>query len=96
MVISRYQLDSLLPRTFLGMFRSGTILNDTWEIKRRIGQGSFCELFLARNIIDRNAPLVAIKAQNDDIEASIIRVEGALYAGVETSLPTHSLLCRRS
>lgn len=58
------------------MFRPGTILNDTWEIKRRIGQGSFCELFLARNIIDKDAPLVAVKAQNDDIEASIIRVEG--------------------
>jgi hypothetical protein len=56
------------------MFRPGTILNDTWEVKRRIGQGSFCELFLARNIVDRDAPMVAVKAQNSDIEASIIRV----------------------
>ena len=57
------------------MFRPGTILNDTWEVKRRIGQGSFCELFLARNIVDRDAPMVAVKAQNSDIEASIIRVQ---------------------
>lgn len=56
------------------MFKPGTILNDTWEVKRRIGQGSFCELFLAHNIVDKNAPLVAVKAQNDGIEASIIRV----------------------
>jgi casein kinase 1 len=58
------------------MFRPGTILNDTWEIKRRIGQGSFCELFLARNIIDMDAKFVAIKAQNEGIDAPIIRVEG--------------------
>ena len=56
------------------MFRAGTILNDTWEVRRRIGQGSFCELFLARNIVDKEAPMVAVKAQNSDIEASIIRV----------------------
>jgi hypothetical protein len=56
------------------MFRPGTILNDTWEVKRRIGQGSFCELFLAHNIVDSSAPSVAIKAQNEGIEASIIRV----------------------
>jgi hypothetical protein len=56
------------------MFRPGTILNDTWEVKRRIGQGSFCELFLAHNIVDTTAPSVAIKAQNEGIEASIIRV----------------------
>lgn len=56
------------------MFRPGTILNDTWEVKRRIGQGSFCELFLAHNIVDGSAPSVAIKAQNEGIEASIIRV----------------------
>jgi tau tubulin kinase len=58
------------------MLRPNTILNDTWEIKKRIGQGSFCELFLARNITDKDVPLVAIKAQNNEIEASIIRVEG--------------------
>ena len=56
------------------MIKPNTILNDTWEIKHRVGSGSFCSLFLARNIHDKNAPLVAVKAVNDEANASMIRV----------------------
>jgi tau tubulin kinase len=27
------------------------IINDTWEIKKKVGKGSFCELFVAKNIL---------------------------------------------
>ena len=74
------------------MFKPGTILNDTWEVKRRIGQGSFCELFLAYNIVDKNAPLVAVKAQNDGIEASIIRVTTSVQSTVPILKPHEDIV----
>jgi hypothetical protein len=31
------------------IFRSGELINDTWEIIKKVGKGSFCELLVARN-----------------------------------------------
>jgi serine/threonine protein kinase len=59
---------------FIGeMLRPLTILNDTWELKRKIGEGTFCELYLARDIIDEDSsPLVAVKVQSDTIDSSSV------------------------
>ena len=48
------------------------ILNDSWEIKKRVGKGTFCELFVARNIDDGS--FVAVKVQNEEIEGPILKV----------------------
>ena len=50
------------------------ILEDVWEMKRKLGKGTFCELFIARNM--HTAELVAIKIQNPSIDAPVIRYEG--------------------
>lgn len=33
----------------LAIFRSGEVINDTWEIIKKVGKGSFCELLVAKN-----------------------------------------------
>jgi hypothetical protein len=70
---------------------SKEIVNDTWEIKKKVGKGSFCELFVAKNILTpllsssssssssiSSSQYYAIKIQNDDIDSSVLRAEGII------------------
>ena len=50
------------------------ILFDTWEIKRKVGKGTFCELFVATNIHTND--IVAIKSQNASIVGPVLKYEG--------------------
>eukprot|EP01041_Mallomonas_annulata_P004435 gene4435-8839_t len=63
------------------MFESFDIIDDTWEIKFRAGKGSFCELFLARNI--HNNQLVAIKVKNEDIDTGVLKWEGEILKALK-------------
>ena len=53
------------------------IVKDRWIIKKKIGKGTFCEMFLARSIIpfDTEVNQVAIKLQTEDIDKNIMRTE---------------------
>ena len=48
------------------------ILDDVWEVKRQVGKGTFCDLFIARNL--HKDELVAIKIQS--IDGPVVKYEG--------------------
>lgn len=50
------------------------ILDSTWEVKRKVGRGTFCEFFVAKNI--HTNEVVAIKTQNTNIEGPVLKYEG--------------------
>ena len=61
------------------------IINDTWELKKKVGRGSFCELFVAKNILpssllsstsisSTSLKYFAIKINSDD--NPVLRAEG--------------------
>lgn len=63
------------------------IINDTWELKKKVGKGSFCDLFVAKNILSStllsstsfsstSLQYCAIKVSTNDDHSSIIRAEG--------------------
>lgn len=59
------------------MTKSLDILADTWEVRQKVGQGTFSQLFVGRNIVDESEDLVAIKIMNDSItDGTVIRWEG--------------------
>ena len=49
------------------------IIADSWCISRRVGRGTFSEIFLAFNI--HNDSQVAIKVKNPSIEGNVLKVE---------------------
>lgn len=59
------------------MERNFRLINDTWVIKKRVGKGTFSELFLGKNILFKaNGQQVAVKLQNDGTEGVVVRHEG--------------------
>lgn len=53
----------------------GDIVADTWEIRSKIGQGAFSEIFVGQNILDDNGSFVALKVCNSAIDSGVIRWE---------------------
>lgn len=49
------------------------IINDEWEVQKKIGKGTFCELYVAHNI--HNDTDVAVKVLNDDIQGPVFKWE---------------------
>ena len=64
------------------------LLNDTWVMKRRVGKGTFSELFLAKNILFRGGgQQVAVKLQNEGTESVVVRHEADVMRNL-SGLPT--------
>ena len=68
------------------MVKASDILNQTWELIQKVGEGTFSQIFVARNVIEDDFPLVAIKVMSDKIESSIIRWEGDVLANFNGSV----------
>mmetsp|Transcript_23329 Transcript_23329/g.21218 ORF Transcript_23329/g.21218 Transcript_23329/m.21218 type:complete len:468 (-) Transcript_23329:478-1881(-) len=71
------------------MIKTLDILNDTWEVRNKIGQGAFSQLLIGKNIINDDEPLVAIKITNNDNEGSIIRWEGEVLRTLSLNSTVH-------
>lgn len=55
----------------------GRLIGDTWAVRKRVGKGTFSELFLGKNVLFRsNGHQVAIKMQNEGTEGVVVRHEG--------------------
>mmetsp|Transcript_30207 Transcript_30207/g.43154 ORF Transcript_30207/g.43154 Transcript_30207/m.43154 type:complete len:530 (+) Transcript_30207:22-1611(+) len=56
----------------------GTILHETWQIKKVIGKGTFSSIYIAKTIAKSKYTedeYVAIKVQNGDVDSSVLRWE---------------------
>ncbi len=57
---------------------TSSIVKDRWILKKKVGKGTFCEMFLGRSIIPFDSEVslqVAIKLQTEDIDKNIMRTE---------------------
>lgn len=61
------------------------IINGQWEIQNLIGKGGFSEIYLGIDIKDPNAPHVAIKVQNSNFDASMLKWESAVLKELKES-----------
>ena len=63
----------------------GEIVNDTWLILEKIGEGTFSEIFVAKNIISKESDIeefVVLKIQKKALDCSRQSVDKQLFAGV--------------
>ena len=69
----------------------GKILDEIWEVRRCVEKGTFCELFVGRNI--HTEENVAIKFQNESIEGPVVKYEADvlkyLDKGIRGSVPNY-------
>lgn len=81
------------------MIKSYTILNDTWEVNRKVGQGTFCHLYLGKNITgiyddqDEEKSLVAVKVNGEVVESSILKWEASVLKDMSSSKYVPRLIC---
>ena len=65
------------------MSDGGSLINETWLLKKRVGKGTFSELVLGKNILFRgNGQQVAVKMQNDGTEAVVVKHEADVLRGL--------------
>jgi len=65
------------------------ILNDTWEVVKKIGQGTFSQIYLGRDVtgefdLREDQSNVAIKVGSSDIDSSVIRWEGEVLRSLQS------------
>ena len=69
----------------------GKILDEVWEVRRCIGKGTFCELYVGCNV--HTGEMVAIKFQNACIEGPVLKYEAdvlkTLDKGMNGSVPSY-------
>lgn len=62
----------------------GWILDEVWEVRRCIGRGTFCELYVGCNV--HTGELVAIKFQNASIEGPVVKYEADVLKALDKSM----------
>ena len=55
------------------MFAIDDVIDNIWQIRQRVGKGTFCELFVGCNIHTKQ--IAAIKIKNTGIEGQILKWE---------------------
>jgi len=66
---------------------SSSVIRDRWVLKKKVGKGTFCEMFLGRSIIpfDVEDSQVAIKIQAEDVEKNVINTEANVLKALSAS-----------
>ena len=65
-----------------------SLVQDVWLLKKRVGKGTFSELFLGKNILLRSGgQQVAVKLQNEGTEGVVVRHEGEVLRAL-SGVPT--------
>lgn len=69
------------------MLVANEILNDTWIVTKRVGKGSFCELYAAYDFTTKSESdsLVAIKIQSASIDEHVLRWEADVIKALSDS-----------
>lgn len=80
------------------MIKVNTILNDSWEVVKKVGQGTFSQLFMGRNITgeydfhDEEKSFVAIKVGSNEVDSSVIKWEAEVLKILQDMKSTPKLI----